>query len=126
MNLIWIYFKRNAKGLRDTYHFLRIIHQEKNGDDFEKPFKCSINEISYRSLLCKSQTKKYVSVLIELGLVEREHIKKKSKDKDFKSEAFYKVKKINEEMIHKIDNETKYGAVALLEVINCKLGKELT
>jgi predicted transcriptional regulator len=78
-------------------------------------------------LLCRSQTKKYVNVLIELGLVEREHFKKKLKDKgkDFESESFYKVKRITEKMIHKMDSETKLGAIALLEVINYKLGKEL-
>ena len=36
MNRIWIYFNGNGKGLRDTYQYIRVIHQEKNGDDFGK------------------------------------------------------------------------------------------
>ena len=57
---------------------------------------------------------------MELGLVKREHIKKKSEDdnKKFESEALYKVKKITKEVIKEMDQIKKYGAVALLEVIN--------
>ncbi len=123
MNRLWIYFSRNDKGLRDTYLFIRIIQQEKNGDDFDKPFKCSVNEIRYRSLLGRSQTKRNVRVLIALGLVERNHKKKKLKDedKDFESEAFYKVKKITEAVIQEMQT-TKIDA--LLEIEKYKINKE--
>ena len=123
MNRIWRYFKKNDKGIRDIYHFIRVIHQEKNGDDFDKPFKCSVPEIRYRSLFGESQTKRNVRVLIALGLVERDHITKKSKDKnkDYDSEAFYKVKKITPEMIQEMQT-TKIDA--LLELEKYKINKE--
>ena len=93
MNRIWIFFHRSNKGLRDTYLFIRIMHQEENGHDFDKPIKCSVNMIVYRSLLCHSQTKIYIRVLIALGLVTRDH-QTEIKDDDYESEAFYWVKEI--------------------------------
>jgi len=102
MNRIWIYFKRNSKGLRDTYITLRIIHQEKKGVDFDSFFPCSINEISYTSLLCKSQVKKYIRALINIGLVERK-INRKVENKDnrkvFKSISLYRAVKLTDTII---------------------------
>jgi len=125
MNRLWKYFYRNNKGLRDTYIFLRIIHQEKNGNDFDSFFKSNVNEIVYRSLLCEDQVKKYVNVLIALGLVERNHEKKKSEkeDKEFKSESFYKVKKITNEVIHEMQIR-KMDAVILLVKKKYKFDRE--
>ena len=101
MNKIWLFFKREARSLRDTYFFIRIIHYEKNGEDFEKPFTTSATEISYRSLLSKSQVKKYLKVLIVLGLIEREVKREKLKDnnKQYKSTSYYKVKKLSDDLI---------------------------
>lgn len=119
---MWHYFKRNSRGLRDTYHYIRVIQKEKNGSDFNNFFQSSINEISYRSLLCQSQVKKYVKALIELGLVERKVIRKANPDnnsKPFESTALYKVKYLTDEVIAKA-NEKKDLAEISLYVRNYK------
>lgn len=110
-NRLWIFFKRNGKGLRDTYLFLRILQQEKNRDNFSSFFSCSVNEISYKSLLCKSQVKKYIRSLIHIGLVERKinrKVENKNDKKVFKSNSLYRVIKLTDETIarahEKLDN----------------------
>jgi len=116
VNKLWIFFNRNGKGLRDTYLFLRILQQEKNGDDFDNFFPCSVNEISYRSLLCKSQVKKYIRSLIHMGLVERK-IERKVEDEDnkkvFKSNSLYRVKKLTNETIACTSKRLDSGVISI-------------
>jgi len=111
MNRIWIYFNREARSIRDVYFFIRLIHYEKNNDNFEKSFETNNSEISYRSLLSKSLVKKYINVLISLGLIERELIRTKGKEK-FTTVSNYKVKKLDNNLI-KQANEKKDDAIIL-------------
>ena len=110
---MWHYFKRNKRGLRDTYQYLRVIQQEKNGDDFENFFQCSVNEISYRSQLCQSQVKNHIKALIVLGLVERKKILKvNSENKTFESSALYRIKKLTDDLIAKAKDKRDFAVIA--------------
>jgi len=113
MNRIWLFFNGEARSLRDIYFIIRIIHYEKNGVDFENPFSTSASEISYRSLLNKSQTKKYIKVLEVLGLIERVVIRKKKKDNPdkFESIANYKVKRLSSDLIQEIHNNKTIACI---------------
>ena len=102
MNRVWMQFEGEARSLRDIYLFLRIIQQEKDPMDDGDFFKTNSNEIRYRSLLSKSQVKKYINILIGLGLVKRntERAYNTSKKK-FESISCYSVAKINSEAIYR-------------------------
>ena len=117
MNRIWMYFKREARSLRDTYFFIRLIHYEKNGYNFNEPFVTSAKEISYRSLLSRSQVKKYIKVLVVLGFIERVIIRQKRNNDQigYKSIAYYRIKRLSDELIEEI-NKNKLNAVFESEI----------
>ena len=107
--ILWKNFKRNQHSLKLTYLYLRVIHKEKTDNDFEKEFKTCIREISYRSGISNSQIKKHIKALIVLKLVERRierTITKEENNYDYESEAFYKIKPLNDDNLKiAMDNE---------------------
>ncbi len=107
-DLLWNYFGRNNKGLRDTYLFLRVIAQEHN-DDCE--FWCSANSISRRSLLCESQVKKYLRILERLGLIERrrEMLTEGEDFEDFTSLSYYTVHELTDKNIEEAHKRREYA-----------------
>jgi len=111
MNRLWMKLSREGRSLRDVYFAIRIIHYEKNNDDFSSYFQTNVNEISYKSLLGKTQVKKYINVLIALGFVERFLQKYKTEDGKFTSISNYMVKKLNPELIKRAIKKTDEGAI---------------
>ena len=111
-NRLWNCFGKNRRGLRDTYLCLRIIQIEKNGGDFESYFRCSVNEISHRSLLVKSQVKKHVKALELIGLVERKReikMNKKNETPSFESFTLYRTKELSTETIAEANIKKGYA-----------------
>jgi len=110
--ILWRNFKRNQHSLKLTYLYLRVIHKEKADNDFNKEFKTCIREISYRSGISDSQVKKHLRALIVLKLVERRierTVAKEDNNYDYESEAYYKIKPLNDENL-KIAINNEVGA----------------
>ena len=109
-NRLWNCFGKNRRGLRDTYLCLRIIQIEKNGA--ESYFRCSVNEISYRSLLVKSQVKKHIKALELIGLAERKRkikVNKKNETLSFESFTLYRTKELSTKTIAEADIKKDYA-----------------
>ena len=103
----WNKFKRNKHGIKITYIYLTVLQYEKTEGDFEKKFKTSAREISYRSGLCVSQVKDHLKSLLLVKLIERKTIRKKKKEdnNDYESESYYRVRPLNDEnLIKAIDS----------------------
>ena len=98
-NKLWNKFKRNKHGIKITYIYLLVLQKEKTNGDFDKCFKSSAREISYRSGLCISQVKDHLNSLILVRLVERKTIRGKKKEEvlDYESESYYRAVPLNYE-----------------------------
>ena len=98
-NKLWDKFKRNKHGVKITYIYLTVLQYEETDGDFNKWFKSSAREISYRSGMCISQVKDHLNSLILIKLVERKTKRTKKKEDiiDYESESFYRVKLLDDE-----------------------------
>lgn len=113
-NKLWNKFKRNKHGIKITYIYLTVLQYEKTGD-FDKWFKSSAREISYRSNLCISQVKAHLKSLILIKLAERKIKRTKKKEEgyiDYDSESFYRVKPLNDENFIKAIDSFDYIGIA--------------
>lgn len=92
---LWKKFGRKKHGLKLVLIYSSIISKEKTGSYYNKWFRTSTREISYRSGFNQKGVKEYVNTLSIIGLVERRIKRKIVKDENmekYETESYYRLR----------------------------------
>lgn len=112
---LWKKFGRKKHGLRSTYIYLSVVSKDKTGSYFDKWFRTSTREISYRSDFNQKGVKEHINTLRIIGLVERRIKRKIVKDENmekYETESYYRLRQRTFEYLDEAINKYDFIDIA--------------